>query len=570
MKKTLWLALVLLMVCVFAFSACDNGDTPSNDDNGNSQQTTEENGENNSSGENSNTPVVCQHTFGSWNTIKQATCKEEGKLVRTCSKCSEAEESTIPKTDIHIEVVDAAIPATCTTNGLTEGKHCSVCNTVTVAQTTVKANGHSNGAWITDFEATCTKEGSKHQICSVCAATIKTEKIAKKAHTEAIDSAVAATCTTDGKTEGKHCSECSKILIDQNKITAKGHTGDICSVCGNNAVDFAGGAGTSSSPYLVSNSKHLNNIRNYDQAYFTLINDIVFSNSNFTKNGEFYNDGNLWDPIYSFSGHFDGQGYAIYNLRCNRSHAGLFWTNKGIIQNVRLVDVNFSSDVEMYAFAGGIAILNEGTIEYSSVSGSIRARASSNEYSTETRVGGIVAKNMETGIIRFCYNLAYVGSESFSQETNTKTPYAYAGGIASQNDGTISNSYNHGKVDAVSAANWYSNEYRATSGGIAACNTSSGKISCCYNIGEIGSFYDYGYGSTYSRAYCYSYGIALNNTYIKGKITNCYYSGLGDLDPNGIQNSVWYDMKSKATYVGFDFENIWEIDPTKSEYPILK
>ena len=82
MKKTLWLVLVLLLVCVFALSACDNGDTPSNNDNGNDQQTTEENGENNSGGENDNssTPVGCQHTFGSWSTVKQATCKEEGKL----------------------------------------------------------------------------------------------------------------------------------------------------------------------------------------------------------------------------------------------------------------------------------------------------------------------------------------------------------------------------------------------------------------------------------------------------------------------------------------------------------
>ena len=71
MRKTLWLA-VCLLICVFAFSACDQGDTPpANDD----------------------TSSVCQHTFGDWNTTKQATCKDEGELVRVCSKCS-AEEKT--------------------------------------------------------------------------------------------------------------------------------------------------------------------------------------------------------------------------------------------------------------------------------------------------------------------------------------------------------------------------------------------------------------------------------------------------------------------------------------------
>ena len=195
MKKTLWLVLVLLLVCVFSLSACDNDDTPSNNDNGNNQQTTEENGENNSGGENNNssTPVGCQHTFGSWNTIKQATCKEEGKLVRTCTKCSEAEESTVSKTDIHTEVIDAAVSATCTVDGKTEGKHCSVCGKTIVAQTTVKASGHS----------------------------------------EVVDPVVNATCEIEGKTEGKHCSICGDITIAQISTGYVQHAykQGFCTVC---------------------------------------------------------------------------------------------------------------------------------------------------------------------------------------------------------------------------------------------------------------------------------------------------------------------------------------------------
>lgn len=34
--------------------------------------------------------------------------------------------------------------------------------------------------------------------------------------------------------------------------------------------------------------------------------------------------------------------------------------------------------------------------------------------------------------------------------------------------------------------------------------------------------------------------------------------------------SVLKDMTKEETYVGFDFENIWQIDPTKSEYPTFK
>lgn len=41
-----------------------------------------------------------------------------------------------------------------------------------------------------------------------------------KAHTEIIDAAVSATCTTDGKTEGKHCSVCNETLVAQNIVPA--------------------------------------------------------------------------------------------------------------------------------------------------------------------------------------------------------------------------------------------------------------------------------------------------------------------------------------------------------------
>ena len=42
-------------------------------------------------------------------------------------------------------------------------------------------------------------------------------------HTEVKDKAVAATCTTSGKTAGSHCSECGEILIAQKEIPMLGH-----------------------------------------------------------------------------------------------------------------------------------------------------------------------------------------------------------------------------------------------------------------------------------------------------------------------------------------------------------
>ena len=269
------------------------------------------------------------HTWSSWSTVNNATCTAAGSQERTCS-CGEKETQPIAATGHtevtdksiaatcttegktegkhcsvcntvtveqkviaplgHSEVIDSAVPATCTAEGKTEGKHCSVCNTVITAQSAVPALGHTEGEWIIDKEATadsdgskhqicsvcgetikteiiaavphtpgewitdaaptCTTAGSKHQVCSVCGATIATETIPALGHTEVVDKAKAATCTETGLTEGKHCSVCNAVTVAQKTVAALGHTevvdkgkaptctesgvsdGKHCSVCG--------------------------------------------------------------------------------------------------------------------------------------------------------------------------------------------------------------------------------------------------------------------------------------------------------------------------------------------------
>ncbi len=126
--------------------------------------------------------------------------------------------------DAHTVVTDPAVAATCTTAGKTAGSHCSVCNKVITAQTTVAAKGHTK-VTIPAVAATCTKTGLTAGVkCSICNTVItKQTTVAAKGHTEVIDKAVAPTCTATGLTEGKHCSVCNTVTTAQTTVPAKGH-----------------------------------------------------------------------------------------------------------------------------------------------------------------------------------------------------------------------------------------------------------------------------------------------------------------------------------------------------------
>ena len=191
-----------------------------------------------------------EHSFGEWTVDKNASCSQKGEKSRVCSVCSFMEKQSIDKT-AHTPITDERVEPTCTSKGLTEGSHCSVCNEVISKQEVLPTLSHQYGQdgrcsacgickvhtfgdWEQTKAPSCTEEGIKKRICSVCQAG-ELQSIEKAPHTPVTDKAVEPTCTSKGLTEGSRCSVCETILVAQEELPMSDHdftSGDTCAICG--------------------------------------------------------------------------------------------------------------------------------------------------------------------------------------------------------------------------------------------------------------------------------------------------------------------------------------------------
>ncbi len=145
-----------------------------------------------------------EHTYTDYVSNGDATCTEDGTKTGTCVCGAKDTIADVGSKVAHTEETVPGKAATCTENGLTDGKKCSVCGATTVEQTVIPANDH--------------KDDDGDYKCDVCGANLCTD------HVEETVAGKAATCTEDGLTDGKKCSICGSVMLAQEVIPAKGHT----------------------------------------------------------------------------------------------------------------------------------------------------------------------------------------------------------------------------------------------------------------------------------------------------------------------------------------------------------
>lgn len=224
------------------------------------------------------------HQFGNWNERVSATCTAPGIQVRICGVCGKVEEEAIPQLP-HTEEILSGKAATCTEEGLTEGKRCSVCGEILVAQETIPMNGHTEeilpgkaatcteegltegkrcsvcgailvaqetippttgahtwSAWTLVRAATCEKEGLEQRKCTVCDA-VEEKTLPAAEHRYTTRPAVNPSCEFPGWTAGVYCTLCGKTFVATEQIPALGHNYSVekhtnyteytCERCGN-------------------------------------------------------------------------------------------------------------------------------------------------------------------------------------------------------------------------------------------------------------------------------------------------------------------------------------------------
>jgi|GEM_PF-3211653 len=370
---------------------------------------------------------------------------------------------------------------------------------------------------------------------------------------------------------------------------------------------YAGGTGEPNSPYQIAHVADLMRLANDANDYnkcFILTADIdldpnlpgnqVFATAVIARdinNANWFFDGN------SFSGIFDGAGHKVINLTIRsygdkKSYLGLFGdVCECEIKNLGLENVFISSDTNS-AYVGGLIGSNDHFSNLNSVrdchsSGSIVCGSGSHF------IGGLAGWN--NGNI----------SNSFSEIAVTVGDKAgMLGGLVGVNKGPLANCFATGNVaggnDSVSLGglvadyfadinNCYStgnvsggNNSRYLGGLAAYCYF--GNISNCYSTGNvtggnnsntIGGLIAAGQGISN----CYSTGTVSGGSgsnFLGGlaatgnpfSITSCYFlTGSG---PNNHLGTPLTDtqMKQQASFVGWDFNNVWHICET-TNYPKL-
>jgi hypothetical protein len=346
----------------------------------------------------------------------------------------------------------------------------------------------------------------------------------------------------------------------------------------NNTTEFAGGMGTSFHPYLLSTAEHVDQIRNYPNAFYELTDDLSLSSMNWTPIGS---------ENHPFTGTLNGNGFKITDLTIQmvsdgtQTTAGLFgFIDSAVVHDLGVVNGQISIDrgsSKSTFYTGGLAArVNNSELSHIFVDNQISSSAYYYSYS-----GGIAGLFSNSSIVN-SYNLGRIYGHSGDN-------FVYSGGIvASAVNSSFEKVYNGGNVHASSTF------YSVHSGGIAG-QMSNTSLEDSFNVGNISSSSwsatntgglvgaaiensrvtnTYSIGEVDGRQIDVNIGGGIAGQTINSKVTNSYYFNKNNRLPESESNlsrKTLDEMLLESTYAGFDFSGgTWKMDSDSGfRFPVL-
>lgn len=292
-------------------------------------------------------------------------------------------------------------------------------------------------------------------------------------------------------------------------------------------------------PKAITTCYELQNMKYNLAGSYYLVNDIDCSDTINWISAERQRQG--FEPIAtgfntaigSFTGTFDGEGHKIINLYIgdngrSMKGAGLFArTLYADIKNVGLENVLINTS---YALTSGALVANS---EYGTIISSSYSTGLNNNIMGKFSAG-LVGKN--AGTIMNSYS-----------SVNVINGVSYVGGLVGLNYWIITNSYSTGNITGITGSTHV--------GGLVGWSSTSGNITNSYSTGNVDATTYIGGLIGLNHGICTSSFWDIN---ISNKSTSS--CGIG---------RTTSQMKTKSTYAGWDFDNIWSINETIS-YPWLR
>jgi len=350
--------------------------------------------------------------------------------------------------------------------------------------------------------------------------------------------------------------------------------------------EFAGGDGTEDAPYQITTAKHLNNVRNYLDKHFILMNNIVLADDS-----PGMDPGKGWKPIgtnfsSSFAGSFDGNKNTISGIWIDDAtleNAGFFGFLKANSSVSNLTLSLAEKGIKAKKQIGGLA-------GYSYTLAKITSCKVSGNITGESAIGGLIGANYQSiisdchtdvvingssswcgGLIGLNYNEGAIFNCSSKGSVTSTEGDSVGGFIGSNSGGIVFDCFSSATVNAKSRL-----------GGFVGGISSSGSVSNCYSTGsvnQLGTIKNDNIASFIgscddgSVKNCYATGpvsvigekSGFIGTIIKGNISGCYFDAVttgatksvnkndNNVVITGITASTTDDMQKRGSFKGWGF-----------------